>query len=264
MNAPPFVQDEIDLTVQGARRKALLRTPRKLSQRSALLINLAVDRHATLDGEWFDIVPNVFLAAGHRVASLDMPFHGELAEPGGEGLVGMARAIARGENPFAGLTAAGTALINHCLKNGLADERLIVASGTSRGGLGALHLMAAEPRLLAVAIHAPLTDLATPHEFSEVRNHPMAALVAAVSLIDRLVDRPVFITIGTSDPRVGADHCFDFHARLQAASRITPPVLFVAEGESHGETCYPGAGYNAGAAFLLSQCAIQMKSRIGE
>lgn len=262
MNPPSFTEQEIELEVAGMSRKALVRTPPRLSRRPALVIALAVDRHATLNGEWFNIVPNIFLAAGHRVASFDMPYHGELALPDAEGLVAMAQAISRGEDCFTEVRAVGKALIDYCLERGLASEERIVLNGTSRGGLASLHLMAAEPRVLACAVHAPVTDLTTLVEFRAVASHPMTGRMAAAALVPQLVDRPVFITIGTRDPRVSTERCLEFYALLAAGCRKVEPVLFMSEGESHGNTCFPGAGYDAAAAFLLQQCALQSKEPI--
>lgn len=262
MNSPVYREIEVEFQAAGQTRKALVRTPARLCPRAALLINLAADRRGALDEEWFGIVPNIFLAAGHRVASIDLPCHGETAEPGVEGLTGMACAIARGEDVFAHLRATGAALVDLCLDRGLAAIERILVSGTSRGGLAAMHLMADDPRILAMAAHVPVTRLPTLIEFRDLADHPLVHRANAEALIPKLADRPVFLAMGSSDPRVSAEQCFTFFAKLQAASRRTPPVLFCAEGQSHGDT-YPGhAGYQAGAAFLLRECAERMKNPV--
>ena len=259
MNSPQYCEQEVEFNVCGEPRRALVRTPRRLCARPALLISLAGDMRSALDGEWFDIVPNIFLAAGHRVASFDLPCHGERALQGAEGLTGMAQAVVRGEDVFADIKATATALIDRCLAVGFAEGGGILLSGTSRGGLAALHAMSADSRVLACAVFAPVTRLPVLIEFRELSDTPIVARSNAESLIPRLADRPVFTAIGTEDPRVGADDCRRFHARLLAASTRTPPVLFCAEGTSHGDTYPPGPGYQAGAAFLLRHCAEQMK-----
>lgn len=259
----PLVEEEVTFTAGGIARKALIRTPNRLCKRSALLINLATDRRDSLDGEWFTIVPTIFLAAGHRVAAIDLPYHGEYAEPGGEGLPGIARAIARGEDVFADFRAVGRAFADLCIVRGLVAPGRILVSGTSRGGLCALHLMADDPRIAAAAAHVPVTHLPTLAEFRELAGNPIVARSNAEALIPALADRAVFLAIGSSDPRVSAERCFEFHARLRAASRCRPPVLFRAEGQSHGGDYPAEAGYHAGAAFLLQACAETMKNPAG-
>ena len=56
------------------------------------------------------MVPDIFLAAGHRVVSFDLPCHGDRADETGEGLVGMATAMGRGLGVFADISETGRAL----------------------------------------------------------------------------------------------------------------------------------------------------------
>ena len=263
MNCPPHSEQELELQVQGQVRRCLLRTPERVSQRPALLINLASDRRAAIDGEWFNIVPNVFLAAGHRVAAFDLPCHGELAESGVEGLAGMAAAVARGVDVFAEIAATGAALIDACLERGYAAEPWIVVAGTSRGGLSALHVAAAEPRVLACAVFSPVTRLAAVSEFAALGDHPIVQRSDATALVPALAGRAVFAAMGETDPRVDAASCEAFCRALAAASPERPPATFTLGGETHGDTAFPGAAYMAGAAFLLRQCADHMNAPIG-
>ncbi len=259
MNTPPHIEAEIDLAAGPLAHKALVRTPQNLSRDPALLIFLGGTRRNSLEGEWFRIVPDIFLAAGHRVASFDLPKHGDRREGDAEGLSGMARAVARGEDVFAELQATGRALVDACIAHGYADPARVVAAGTSRGGLGALHLAAADTRVRAFAMFWPVTYLPVLQEFRELADHPIVRRSNADALIPSVAGRPAFIAMAQTDLRVGADACRAFHSKLFAASRGgAEPELFCPGGQSHGPTCPLGAGYLAGAAFLLRWCALQM------
>ena len=213
----------------------------------------------SLDEPPYRIVPDAFLATGHRVASFDLPCHGELAAEGIEGLTGMAAAVARGVDVFDEIRQTGAGLVDLCLERGLAPGEAVALNGTSRGGLAALHVMAADRRVLACAVHAPVTYLPRLSEFARLAGNPIVARASAAALIPQLADRPVFIAIGQTDPRVGADHCLAFHAALRGASPSRPPVLFTAPGASHGEGYPYELGYQAAAAFLLRHCVERLK-----
>ena len=125
-----------------------------------------------------------------------------------------------------------------------------------------LHAYAKDKRILAAAIYAPMTYMPAVAEFRDLAENPILKRSNAEALLPALADRPLFISIGSSDTRVGAEHCFSFYAKLRALCRINPPVLFTGPGASHAASpgCFVAeAGYYAGAAFLLQQCAEQLK-----
>ena len=254
-----FTAETISFQVRGETRPALVHTPRLLCQHPALLITLTGSRQEALEHRDYRMVADIFLAAGHRAASFDLPNHGERVDRYGEGLAGMAAAAAAGVDVFADLQATGRALLDRCIELGLARAGGIVLNGVSRGGLAALHVMAADTRVLACAIHAPVTHLPALREFAALPDNPIVRRANAGALTDRLADRPVFIAIGAEDPRVGAAHAFEFHARLQALAQAYPPELFVAPGISHGATYPEEIGFYAAAGFLLRHCAEQAK-----
>lgn len=250
---------ELTLNLPFGERRALLRAPKTLAQTPFLLINLAADRFTSLNEPPYNLIPTLFLAAGHRVASVDLPFHGELANEMGEGLRGMAAAMAAGENPFGALRVTARALIDACLAQGLATAGRIVAAGTSRGGLSALHVMAEDARVLAGAAMVPVTDLPVPIEFRALAGTPIIARSNAEALIPALANRPVFITIGEKDERVSADACFAFYGKLLAAAHDVQPVLRVFPGATHTGSFPYQPMYWCGAAYLLTQCAEAVK-----
>lgn len=264
MTVPMPVDEELVVRIAGGRaRKVLVRTPSRVTPGGVLCLNLAMDRTFTLDTAPYNIVTNLFLAAGHRVASLDMPQHGELVDGFGEGLAGMAAAVAAGVDIFADLAAAARALVDEGIRRGWVTPGRVVACGTSRGGHAALCLLAEDDRLLAAAVHAPVTCLPALEEFAALADHPIVRRWNAGALAPRLAGRPVFQHIGEEDPRVGAEHCFALHARLTAAARGgARPVLYTLPGSTHGDA-FLEPGYHAAAAFLLAQCADAIKGETG-
>lgn len=247
---------EFGLRIEGEERMVLVRTPERPAARPAFLICLAMDRKTTLDGDYYRIVPDVFLAAGHRVAAFDMPYHGERADGYGQGLAGMAAAIAAGIDVFEDIRACGRALAGWAVGEGLCRESDVVVSGTSRGGLAALHVMSADGRIAAGAAVCPVTHLPALSEFAGLAGNPLVERSNAEALAALLADRPVFLAMGVEDPRVDAGRCFRLHAQLNALSRCRKPVLFTAPGESHGAATFPGeAAHFAAAAFLLGEVA---------
>jgi len=244
--------------VRGKRHTALLRTPPRPAERPALLIIPGGTRQDALEHEDHRRVPDIFTAAGHYVASFDLPNHGDQVDEFGEDLAGMARAMEAGHNVFAEAGEVGRALIDEARREGL-GEHGVVLFGTSRGGLAVLHIMSGDTRVLACAVNAPLMYIPEPREFAHLADSEVVRQANAMALVDRLADRHVFIDIGTSDPRVGSGHSFEFHAALCAVSKHVQPVLFTAPGESHGLTYPMDSAYQAAAGFLLSRYAAQTK-----
>jgi dienelactone hydrolase len=259
-----FAERECSVRAGDKAWPIVVRTPAKLAARPALLVNLAWDRRTSLDGDYYRIVPDVFLAAGHRVAAFDMPNHGERADRHGSGLVGMAAAIADGNDVFRDVRAAGRALVDWAVREGLCRTTDVLVCGTSRGGLAALHVMAGDERIAACAAICPVTYLPALSEFAALAGNRIIEESNAEVLVPALAARPVFLAMGERDPRVDSDRCFRFHARLTAVSRIRKPVLFTAPGESHGAATFPvETAHFAAAAFLLGEFANQARLPTG-
>jgi dienelactone hydrolase len=255
MSTPLFTDTELVLDLPFGTRRALLRTPARLAQTPCLLINLAMDR-ATAMHEWpYGIIPALFTAAGHRVATFDLPYHGELATEERKELRGIAAAAAAGEDPLAEVRAVGRAVIDACLAQGLVEAGRIVVAGTSRGGFSALHLMAADARIAAAAALVPVTDLTALTEFRALAGSPLIARASAEALIPALANRHVFVSMGEKDERVSADACFAFYGQLLAAAREIKPVLRVFPGATHTGSFPYEPMYWCGAAYLLERCA---------
>ena len=256
---------ELTLDVAGAAVKATLRTPVRLSPHPALLINLGGAAQAALNDQPYRIAADIFLAAGHCVASFDLPCHGSRERDYGGGLSGMATAIAAGVDVFGNIQDTGRALINRCIDDGRINPHAVLVHGTSRGGLAAFHVAAADRRVLAVAAQVPMTHIPVLEEFAHLDDNPIVERANAAALIPQLAGRPLFVAIGAIDTRVSERHCLDFCAALRAVSTATTS-LFTATGRSHGggdpdELRFPSElGYQAGAAFLLQHFAESAKT----
>ena len=261
-NGEKYRDEELTIKVNGEETLAIIRTPIRRAVRPALLINLAADVKNALGGDFFRIVPDIFLAAGHRVVSFSLPCHGERVNEYGEGIEGWANSIKAGIDVFADIRATGTTLIDLCLERDLAYGETIVIDGTSRAGLAALHILSAESRITAAAIHAPVTYIPAVTEYHGTEENLMVKRSNASALVPKLADKPLFIAIGSSDVRVGAEHCFEFYAGLRAVCKQNPPQLFTGPGPSHNTDpgCFAAeTGYHAAAGFLLRHCAEKLK-----
>ena len=202
---------EFSVEVQGQALTCLLAEPEELSDRPALLLNFAADRTATLKTEPYNITPRMFLAAGHRVASFNLPCHGDREVPGQpRGIAGFCAEWRRGVDVFTGFVDEGRAVIDALIERQLAEPGCIFVSGTSRGGYCALRLMAAEERIGAAAAFSPVTDWRVLKEFAEIRDTPEIADLALPRFAGSVAGRAVWMAIGNCDARVGTDACLRF------------------------------------------------------
>lgn len=253
MHRVEYLEEQPPLDSPGSAKRFMLRTPRHLTEDAALLINLAMDRRHSLDEHPYCIASDLFLAAGHRVASFDLPNHGENADAHGTGLDGMAGALAAGVDPFEVVRASARGIVEYAIGHGLVRPGRIFAAGTSRGGLCALHAMAAEPRIAAAAAFAPVTDLEVLKEFAALASSPLLQRNNARALVDSLAGRGVFISIGLTDARVGTANCLDLFARLQSACLPSARVVLrIDASEGHRNS---DASRILGTTFLLDHAA---------
>jgi len=197
--------------------------PERLAARPLLLLFLSADRQSSMPDGRYGAPGRIFLEQGHRVVSFDLPAHGERVGRHGSGIVGFAAMLAAGVDPFALLVADGRAVIDACIRRGLAAEDRVVAAGVSRGGYGALRLAAADTRVSAVAALAPATDWRVLTEFAALRDDPAVAALALDNFADQLAGRRIYVAIGNHDLRARTDACIRF-------------VLAVTEAERRGES----------------------------
>ena len=202
---------KLSVEVRGQALTCLLAEPKELADRPALLLNFAADSTATLKTEPYNITPSMFLAAGHRALSFNLPCHGDREIPGEpRGIAGFCAEWRRGVDVFTGFVDEGRAVIDTLIERQLAEPNRIFVSGTSRGGYCALRLMAADERIGAAAAFSPVTDWRVLEEFAEIRDTPEIADLALARFAGSIAGRAVWMAIGNSDARVGTDACLRF------------------------------------------------------
>lgn len=243
-----------EATTFTAKDKVTYWLHRPPTTQSALLLTVASTRQASFHEDPYDIPARLFAAAGHAVVSFDLPNHGEQINAFGQGIVGLCAAFGAGEDPFAQFVAQGQAVIDACLEQGVGTGGVYVC-GVSRAGYCALRLAAADPRIRGVAGLAPVTDWRVLSEFAAVREQPAVAALALEHWAEDLAGRPVFLTIGNHDVRVGTDCCVRFALRLleledQTTTGASALQLHVVKAAGHS---LDARWRTAGAEFLLDQ-----------
>ncbi|MGB9642928.1 MAG: alpha/beta hydrolase family protein [Candidatus Ratteibacteria bacterium] len=261
LNTLSFVDKKYEIELDGRQYSFILRCPDKLSKRPVLLITIAADCYHTLNHSDYNLISNMFLAAGHLVASFDLPNHGEHVDNYGEGLTGWANAMSDGVDIFEKIKKIGSSIIDLAAKEKLAWKNTIVMSGVSRGGLSAMHIMAYDERVYATVVHAPCTDLSKLREFEHLKDNPILVSANAINLARRLANKFLLIAIGEKDQRVDEQSCFEFYARLFVASDTIKPDIFTLEGETHGKTAFNEAAYIAGTSFLFDKISMRIKDK---
>jgi hypothetical protein len=144
------------------------------------------------------------------------------------------------------------AVIDACIERKLARPGHIVTSGTSRGGLGALHILASDDRVSGVAMLAPVTHLPALTEFKAIESSPIVQHSSAAALVDKVAGRAVCITMNTNDTRVSSERCLQFYSLLRSKYPSSRLGLWTHIADGHG---MPDPGYQYGAGFLLTLCS---------
>jgi len=215
--APAMKLTDFPIRVGKETLMGLLAEPQDapLASDPALLLTFVSERREALTKHPYDAPARVFVAAGHRALSFDLPAHGERVAPGRKaGITGMCEALLRGDDPFARFVADGRAAVEACLERKLAKPGRIFACGVSRAGYCALRLAAAEPRIAGVAGLAPVTDWRAVQEFVAAKSRPEVTALALENFAARLAGRAVYLAIGNRDNRVGTECCVRFALRL--------------------------------------------------
>ena len=241
--------------VQIGQRKITARvlSPAQLAPDPLLLLSFSSDRNTALYTEPYNLTAKSFLEHGNRVASFDLPNHGERVNKYGAEIAGMRNAFVNGEDPFAMFVQDGTAVIDRCIAAGLAQPGRIAICGTSRAGYLALRLLAAEPRIAAAAVYAPVTDWRALTEFAADRERADVAGLQLSKYADALAGRPISMVIGNHDGRVGTDSCCRFYLDLMSADArhgFDDSHLDFQVRNISGHVSLPD-WYQEGAAFLL-------------
>ncbi|MCC6796362.1 MAG: prolyl oligopeptidase family serine peptidase [Candidatus Hydrogenedentes bacterium] len=261
---PPAVAEataeEFPVAVDGTTITVRVLTPpaNKLAKNPALFMAFAVDRNTTLTKRPYCLAAEYFLENGHRALSFDLPSHGDRVGALRSGIDGFRDAFVAGNNVFAGFVWEGKAVIDECIKRGLATPGRIAVGGTSRGGYMSLRLLAGDDRIVAGAGFAPVTDWRDLREFSEDKTREDVAALYLSNFIPALAGKHVFVAIGKTDERVSTAKCQAFAESLQqantAANKPAGTVDFhLTDDAGHSLS---DTWYEKGRAFLLQSVAL--------
>ena len=136
-----------------------------------LLLAFAANLETSLGTDPYNRTALQLLPKGFRCASLDLPCHGldhRAGDP--EGLKGWRARLDQGEVFVSTFAAQVSQVLDHLIGRGIADPGRVAVCGTSRGGFMAAHAMAADARIRAAALFAPVTVLPALSEFAGLEN----------------------------------------------------------------------------------------------
>lgn len=187
-----------------------------LIEGSPLVVVLGGTLQGTLTGSvTVPAAPALAIAqAGFGVLSMDLPDHDATDDTE---LVGWARDVAAGKRElFTSFCTRLSAVLDH-----LAVSHAAIV-GISRGGYVAAICAARDPRFNAIALLAPVTDLARLYEFDNV------SVDETIYGLDRyqsvLVNHPILVRIGKADDRVGTDAATSFAEKVGATLQVLDVV----------------------------------------
>jgi len=206
--------------------------------------------------------------SGHLFVSLDLPGHGADQKEGDRpevpntngaksALYGWRLRMERGDSVIPAFTAKVSSVLDYLIAENYTDPRRVVAAGSSRGAFVAAHFAAADPRVKCVVCLSPVTNLPAVYEFKGMENDPIVNSLALVNIADKLVGRPIWVSIGNNDQRVSTDEAIAFTRKLVELSTTRGKVpnveLLVYSAEGHH--CTPES---------LAQAAKWVKSALGK
>jgi hypothetical protein len=155
------VGEEFTVSVGCREIHPILLSPPKdrIAMDPVLLLNFTGRRDDSLWGTKQAVVAtNCFLAQGHRVLGFDLPNFGSRIDKYGEAITGLRNAFVNGSDPFTAFVEDTVAVIDASVEHAWATPGRIANCGTSRGAYFALRAVAADPRIVAGAGFAPVTD----------------------------------------------------------------------------------------------------------
>jgi dienelactone hydrolase len=218
------------------------------------LLVCAMDAESTLRNDPYGHTGAVLNPQGWNVIALDLPCHGtEQREGEPAQLAGWRYRVERGENIVTDWRRRVDEVLAHLVETGIAEPNRFVVEGTSRGGYMACQAAAGNPAIRAIAVYSPVTDLRGLSEFDGMADDALTAQLSLVNVAGDLVDRPVWIMIGSQDIRVGTGHAIEFARRIAAVAdeRVVDAkaTLHVMPTKGHSST---NEWHNEAAAWILS------------
>jgi dienelactone hydrolase len=205
---------------------------------SPTLFLFATSFEETLQNANYNEIGKRLAKHGFLQVSMDLPSHGADQPPNEKNsLKHRHDRPERGDDFLPPFLARASSVLSHLIDQGFTDPQRVAVCGTSCGGFVALHFAAIEPRVRAVAAFAPLTDLLALPEFAGMESDPRTRGLGLVHVADRLADRSSWITIGSTDHRVGTEHAIVFLQRVVEASeargRMPQIQLHIMPTEGH-------------------------------
>lgn len=207
-------------------------------------------------------VARIVARHGFISVMVEAPAHGEdhhSGEPKDE-LAAWCSRLEHGEDFVGEFTRRARAALDYLVKEGYADPTRVAACGTSRGGFLAFHLAAVEPRIRCIGGISLLSDLTALREFQNTDHRSQAEALSLTALVPRLVNRPVWVSIGNNDGRVGTDQVIAFTRALvgataaqQKAGAAVPVDLIVNSSAGHDSRV---PDHEQLARWLLTQFAV--------
>ncbi|HEY4309174.1 MAG TPA: prolyl oligopeptidase family serine peptidase [Pirellulales bacterium] len=244
---------ELGVTKEGVRFGTWSLQP---ARPAPTLLVLANSVEGTLGDPYFRQGGNQLASQGFLCVSLDLPCHGKdrhMDEP--EGLDGWRQRFDAAEDFIGHFVQRAKSVLDHIIREEMADPLSIALTGTSRGGFAAAHFMAADLRVKCAALIGPVTDLDALVEFHSLEKQAAVNALSLMALVPQLAGRPIWIVIGDQDARVGTDRAIAFARKLTVAacsqhksSQVELHVL----PEPRGHTTPAGAA-EASAAWISRQ-----------
>lgn len=241
---------------RGESLKYVLRSPEssRVHEEPQLLITVGADWKTHLLTEPYRATADGFLANGHYALSFDIPCHGERIDPYGEGIHGFRNAWLAEDDPFERFVRDAMAVIDDCIRLGIASPGKIAVCGASRGAYMALRLLAADSRVVRGAGFAPVTDWRYLSEFDSIKDTEGVEALKLHRYAESLAGKPLFLAIGNRDIRVSTLSCCKLYTELTehnlACGHPESLVEFYCTDDP-GHTM-GGHWYDKGTKFLLN------------
>jgi pimeloyl-ACP methyl ester carboxylesterase len=173
----------------------------------------------SVEMESFNTLGFILARDGFLSVGIDAPGHGEDVRPGEPaGLSAWRSRLEAGEDFLATFEGRFTAVLDYLVKEGYSDAHRIAVCGSSRGGFLALHAAANDPRVRAIVVFAPVTDLLQVREFKGMKDPSAASRLDVMDLAGKLAGRALCLSISYNDERVGTRHAIDFALHLMELS----------------------------------------------
>lgn len=254
----PVTFTEFSVTPGSRRLDCVMSEPATLAKNPAVLIHFDTDRDQLRGESIYGLTCKAFLEAGHRVVGFDMPNHGTRVGHGKkQGIAGFCESFLAGVDPFKMIVEDGRAVVDEIVKRGWAPQGRIFIAGCSRCGYCALRIMAADKRIAAAAVDAPVTDWRALTEFAGAKDRPDVTALALTNYATDLVGRPIWVGMGNCDNRVSTADFMRFC--LAISEEQERRKMQKSQFEAHVIKCdghsFPEKDRKQGAAWLVNQAA---------